>query len=104
MRAVTSSVYVRRVPADHARIRSAQGTFRRIDTPYGAQSQATGINDPGVIVGNGWNAADDLPPAFELRNGQFTRFDFPGAAITFPLAITNQGDLAGRFLDPDGTM
>ncbi len=81
-----------------------KGTFRRIDTPYGAQSQATGINDPGVIVGNGWNAADDLPPAFELRNGQFTRFDFPGAAITFPLAITNRGDLAGRFLDPDGTM
>ena len=80
-----------------------RGTFQRIDTPYGAQSQAYGINDPGAIVGNGWETVDGPAPAFVLRNGQFTRFDFPGAAVTFPLGVTNRGDLAGQFVDPDGT-
>ena len=81
-----------------------KGTFRRIDTPYGAQSQATGDQR------SGRDRRERLErrgrPAARVRAPERTvhPLRLPRRRDHVPLAITNRGDLAGRFLDPDGTM
>jgi hypothetical protein len=81
-----------------------KGEFHRIDTPYGIQSAAQGINDLGMITGFGWSDPFAGPyTGFKLRNNSFTRFNFPGAPFTLPYSINNASDLAGFFIDPDGS-
>jgi hypothetical protein len=78
--------------------------FQTIETPYGIQSAAQGINDFGVITGFGWSDPFTGPyTGFKLRNNSFTRFDFPGSQFTLPYSINNASDLAGFFIDPEGS-
>jgi len=74
------------------------------NTPYGIQSAAQGINDFGVITGFGWSDPFAGPyTGFKLRKSSFTRFDFPGSQFTLPYSINNATDLAGLFIDPEGS-
>jgi probable HAF family extracellular repeat protein len=39
---------------------------------------------------------------FLLSQGQFTAIDFPGAAFTMVLGISDDGEIVGQFTDPKG--
>jgi uncharacterized membrane protein len=90
-------------PVTHAFLLT-KGIFQRIDTPYGIQSAAYGINDLGIITGYGWSDPFAGPyTGFTVRNNDFTPFNFPGAQFTNPQSINNANDLAGSFIDPNGS-
>ena len=39
---------------------------------------------------------------FLLSQGQFTAIDFPGAAFTMVLGISDDGEIVGQFTNPKG--
>ncbi|HEY2360778.1 MAG TPA: hypothetical protein VGK36_06670 [Candidatus Angelobacter sp.] len=64
---------------------------------------ASSINNQGVIVGNYFiSGQSDGTHGFMWKNGAFTNIDFPGAAVTFPVKITNNGDVVGTYIDSAG--
>jgi len=90
-------------PVTHAFLLK-NGRFQQINTPYGIQSAAQGINDSGVITGFGWSDPLAGPYiGFKLKNNSFTQFNFPGSQFTLPYSINNTSDLAGFFIDPEGS-
>ena len=90
-------------PVTHG-FRLTGGKFQTIETPYGIQSAAQGINDFGEITGFGWSDPFAGPyTGFKLRKNSFTQFDFPGSQFTLPYSINNASDLAGFFIDPEGS-
>ena len=98
-----AGVYDANQPVTHGFVLS-EGRFQTIETPYGIQSAAQGMNDFGVITGFGWTDPFAGPyTGFKLRNNSFTQFDFPGSHFTLPYSINNANDLAGFFIDPDGS-
>jgi probable HAF family extracellular repeat protein len=80
------------------------GKYQRIDTPYGMQADAYGINDREVITGSGYDDPSGSALGFRLWRGRYSPFAFPGALATSPLSINNANDLAGLFVDPDGSL
>ena len=76
------------------------------DWPGTTLTQATAINDQGVIVGVYLNVDD---PKFGLHRsfvrdtkGKLSPFDFPGARQTQVSGINNAGQIIGRYEDHDG--
>jgi len=57
-----------------------------------------GINDPGDIVGDYFDASG-VQHAYLLSQATFTTFDPPGSIQTRGLAINNRGVIGGTFLD-----
>ena len=78
----------------------AGGVFTTIRFPGSDATQASAINNAGVIVGD-YIALVNLtgPHGFLYRNGVYKNIDFPGANITEPNAINNAGVVAGYFQD-----
>jgi probable HAF family extracellular repeat protein len=75
-----------------------RGRFQTIEA-----GSAIGINNRGQILGT---YSDDRRPlrGFVLEDGRVTRFDAPGAPITFPLGINDAGQIVGySFVPPDLT-
>ena len=64
------------------------------------QTQATGINPQGDIVG--FYQDDSGIHAFLLRRGSYTSIDVPGAGLTIANDINARGDIVGRYNDADG--
>jgi uncharacterized membrane protein len=95
----------------HGFIRNKQGTFHLIDFP-GLLAPCTGprwINERGDIVGffAYVNTADDCfapPPlhGFLLRQGKYTAIDVPGSTSTAALAINDDGEIVGWYVDKNG--
>lgn len=72
--------------------------------PANMNSQATGVNNAGTVVGFfQYNAAGDFS-AFEDIAGTITSFQFPGSVSTQALGINNLGELVGDYLDPGDVM
>jgi uncharacterized membrane protein len=79
-------------------------TFTPVPLPANMNSQATGVNDAGTIVGfYQYDAAGDLT-SFEDVNGMVTSFQPFGSMSSVALGINNLGDIVGDYLDAGGTM
>jgi probable HAF family extracellular repeat protein len=95
----------------HGFIRNKLGKFNLIDFP-GLLAPCTGprwINERGDIVGffAYVNTVDDCyapPPlhGFLLRQGKYTAIDVPGSTSTSALAINDDGEIVGWYVDKNG--
>ena len=90
-------------PVTHAFVLQ-NGRYQRIDTPFGAQANAFAINNLGSITGVSYTDPFNGPfTAFIDSHGIFSPFQFPDSVYTQLQSINNLNDLAGTFVDPDGT-
>jgi PEP-CTERM motif len=71
--------------------------------PANFNSQATGVNDSGEVVGFYQNAMGDFV-AFTDIGGTITPFQFPGSMSTQALGVNDLGDIVGDYLDAAGVM
>ncbi len=82
---------------DHAYIYDENARlFLPIVNPLWASSQATGINDQGVVCGfyiDGGGATH----GFILNFGTLTTLDFPGSTSTQALGVNNEGQVVGFY-------
>jgi len=95
----------------HGFLRTKTGHFQLIDFP-GLSAPCTGprwINERGDIVGlfAYVNTADDCyapPPlhGFLLRQGKYVSIDFPGSISSVVLAINDDGQIVGWYIDKEG--
>lgn len=72
------------------------GVFTAINFPGAVETQASGINSSGEIVGLYTDAAGNAH-GFIDNGGVFTGFDFPGAAETIPVGINDSGEIVGYY-------
>ena len=92
----------------HGYVRNTLGDFQTIDFPgAGAPCSAPRwINERGDIVGVYANSLNECYAfqlhGFLLTQGQFTAIDFPGAAFTQVLGISDDGEVVGQFTNPKG--
>ncbi len=79
---------------------AADYRFVKINVPNSVETQATGINARGDIVGS-YIDADGVHHGFLLRKGVFTTIDVPRAAETWAArGINARGDIVGNFDEP----
>jgi probable HAF family extracellular repeat protein len=96
-------VYDEYQPVTHAFL-LRNGQYQRIDTPFGTQANAFAINDVGSITGLSYTDPYYGPfTSFVLSHNNFSSFQFPGSIFSQLSSINNSNDLAGIFVDPDGT-
>lgn len=74
------------------------GGFHEIKIPGfpNVISVATGVNDHGDVVGT-FRTDSSTSHGFLLHNGKLTILSFPGAGITQPVSINNQGVIVGLY-------
>jgi Transposase IS116/IS110/IS902 family len=68
--------------------------------PFGSQSEVGSINNFGHLAGIAFDNPSGPIHGFIFGGSSFGRFDFPGASITAPNAINDQGEHGGVFFDP----
>ena len=83
---------------NHAWIRDASGTFT---VPPIANSQATGVNDDGTVVGFTQASATESS-GFVLARGHVTLLNVPGSTFTQALGENNIGQIVGFYNDAAG--
>jgi hypothetical protein len=66
--------------------------------PANFNSQATGVNDAGTVVGFYQDAMGNST-AFTDNSGAITSFSFPGAVSTQALGINDLGEIVGDYVD-----
>src|SRR5205085_2168968 len=74
--------------------------FAAIDVPGAISTQALGINDAGLIVGNFSDGT--TVHGFLDAAGSFTTIDVPGASSTIANGINDAGQIVGFFVDNSG--
>ncbi|APW59991.1 PEP-CTERM sorting domain-containing protein [Paludisphaera borealis] len=82
-----------------------QGVFTRIEPPGVFESNATGINNLGQIVGTYHDPLIPTPShigSFLYSNGVYTKFDPPGAVSSGASDINDAGQIVGTFVDAAG--
>jgi hypothetical protein len=84
---------------NHAWTRDAHGSFV---VPPIANSQATGINDQGVLVGFTQPTATSSS-GFILRDNHVQLLNFPGSVFTQALGENDRGQVVGLYNDAAGT-
>jgi len=70
--------------------------FTPIDVPGATQTQPTGINNNGAIVGWYWDGSFQTHGFLDV-NGSFTTLDVPGSVLTQALGINDQGLIVGGY-------
>ena len=82
-------------------VRAADGTITTFDA-QGSAAYAYSINAKGAITGE-WFDANDVPHGFvRSAKGKIKSFDPPGAILTEPWSINDNGVIAGDFADSNG--
>jgi hypothetical protein len=83
----------------------ASPTFTDINAllPANFNSQATGLNNAGEVVGF-YQMADGNFSAFTDLGGSITSFEAPGATSTQALGVNDLGQIVGDFVDNMGVM
>jgi hypothetical protein len=84
--------------SNHAWVRDAHGNFL---VPAIQNSQATGINDDGTVVGFTMPNAN-TSSGYILRNDTLRLINYPGSAFTQVLGENNEGQLVGFHNDGQG--
>jgi probable HAF family extracellular repeat protein len=77
------------------------GHYTTIDVPGSIDTQATGINNAGHIVGT-HQFGDGLVHSFLLVDGNLTAIDAPGSRYTVARGINDAGVIVGEFIDGAG--
>jgi hypothetical protein len=79
-------------------------TFTNINKllPVNDNSQATGVNDLGAVVGFYQEGPNFT--AFVDERGAITSFQFPGSTSTQALGVNDLGDIVGDYIGADGEM
>jgi probable HAF family extracellular repeat protein len=75
---------------------------RVINVPGSIETQALGINNVGVVVGE-YVDADGVFHGFRWKDGRFTTIDGPGSLGGAVLDINDRGHLVGAYFTPRGT-
>ncbi len=83
---------------DHAYVRSSSGTFQVLPL---ADSQATGINDSGTVVGF-TQPSDTTSAGFMVQGGTLSLLIYPGSAFTQALGENDDGQVVGFYQDSAG--
>jgi uncharacterized membrane protein len=87
---------------DHAYIYDEGGnTFLQIVNAAWTSSQATGINDQGVVCGF-YVDISSVTHGFILNGGTLTTLDFPGSNFTQALGLNNNGQVVGVYSTANG--
>jgi hypothetical protein len=95
---------LRWLSAGHSRVRFTKRSISEDRHSVWHQANAFAINNLGSIAGVGYTDPFNGPfTAFIDSHGSFSRFQFPGSIYTQLQSINNFNDLAGAFVDPDGT-
>jgi hypothetical protein len=82
----------------------AHPTFTPVPLPANFNSQATGVNNSGTVVGfYQYNLAGDFS-AFKDVGGTVTSFQAFGSASTQALGVNNLGEIVGDYIDAGGMM
>lgn len=84
---------------NHAYVRDAHGTFLVPPIP---NSQATGINDRGVVIGF-TQPTTTTSSGFIAHNNTVTLLNYPGSTFTQALGENNEGQVVGTYNDAQGT-
>lgn len=84
---------------NHAYVRDAYGNFLVPPIP---NSQATGINDQGVVVGFTQPITTTQSSGFILRNNVVSIINYPGSTFTQILGENNGGQFVGTYNDAQG--
>ncbi len=71
--------------------------------PTNFNSQATGVNDAGTVVGF-YQLANGNFSAFTDKAGTITSFQAPGSASTQALGVNDLGNIVGDYVDAAGVM
>ena len=83
-------------------------TFHNVNhlLPSNDNSQATGVNDAGAVVGFYQEGPDSSPlfTAFEDVSGAITSFQFPGSTSTQALGVNDRGEIVGDYIGAGGEM
>ncbi len=82
----------------------ASPSFTPVPLPANLNSQATGVNDAGTIVGFYQYSVTPDFSAFEDVGGTITAFQAPGSLSTQALGINNLGEIVGDYIDAGGLM
>jgi probable HAF family extracellular repeat protein len=76
----------------------SHGTSTKIDIPGAIKTQASGINDNGVIVGSYESCSGSCAfHAYAQLEGKYVSFDYPGATDSFAVAINKAGQIVGQY-------
>ena len=87
---------------DHAYIYDENGSvFLQIVNAAWTSSQATGINDQGVVCGF-YVDVSSVTHGFMLNGGTLTTLDFPGSNFTQALGLNNNGQVVGVYSTANG--
>lgn len=73
----------------------SRGQVTIIDYPNSFNTQVSGINDLGQIVGWFYDAAGSYHGFLRDRDGRFTEIDFPGSTFTSLAGINDAGQIIG---------
>ncbi|HZP49273.1 MAG TPA: hypothetical protein VFB07_12090 [Vicinamibacterales bacterium] len=78
----------------------AGGTFKQIDALGAGQTFIGGLNNANAMVGYSQNGT--ITHGFVMSGSRFRAFDvdFPGALMTKPWAINNNGQIVGSYTSP----
>jgi hypothetical protein len=89
-------------------LRDRRGNFTTIRPPGAAATYVNGVNDRRQIVGASSKLGPDelvggTPSGFLLSKGVYVEIAVPGALIASFAGINNRGEIAGSYVDRDGT-
>ena len=78
--------------------------FSAIDFPGAFYTEAWDINNRGEIVGSFWDTADDCDAGvfhgyLRMKEGLLVTIDFSEAVETFLTGITDDGNVAGSYIE-----
>lgn len=90
------------VSAEHAFVRTSDGTITTIDPPSATDPKAVAISDGGLAIGQFFDATSSYN-CFTWQAGTFGSVSIPGAASIIPFAINSSATVAGMYyVDGDG--
>ena len=77
--------------------RFAEQRFATIDVPAASETNPTGINAAGDVVGHYYSTTTSGVHGFLWSRGALTTIDFPNAFQTLPTGINAAGDIVGLY-------
>ena len=85
-----------------AYVHNPDGSFTYVALPANVNSQATGINDPGTVVGFYMPTTTTSNGFYETKGGAVMTLQVPGSTFTQALGENNQGQIVGTYTDSAG--
>jgi probable HAF family extracellular repeat protein len=80
-------------------------TFTELNVPGAGSTQAFGISNNGLVVGQAIESSGDLGFTYDISTSQYDTFTLPGlpSGATFvPFGINNAGEVVGTYSSPSG--